>query len=229
MSLGISKITRRLLQLMKVVLVIAIIGIFVLLINNENKLEANKPSRQSEQDISTPEAMDVDEDEITETQKIDYVVTPEKPRFLSIEKLGIVKARILEVGVLKDGKLDAPKSIFDTGWYNASGLPGSSEVALIDGHSGGLTKNGVFSRLGELREGDEVVVERGDGEVFTYIVVENTTFSLDEAEVFMSIAVDSVEKGTGGLNLLTCTGEWSTIRSTYNKRVLVRAILKTEL
>lgn len=163
----------------------------------------------------------VDETEVTEDDLNNYTVAPDRPRFLIIEKLDI-KARVVEVGIDNERKLDTPRSIFDVGWYISSAKPGKAGTMLIDGHNGGPTKLGVFKFTPSLKEGDIITVERGDGAIFNYSVVENVTIPLDEADAYMETAQQSPVEGAESLTLITCTGKWS--GETYLSRQFTRAV-----
>lgn len=165
----------------------------------------------------------------TEPENVeDYTVPLSHPRYLSIEKLGIKNARILQVGLRSNSELDTPTNIFDVGWYNKSSIPGIGGTIVIDGHNGGPTKTGVFKNLPKLKKGDLITIERGDGEIFTYSVVDNETIPLDEANAYMQNAFKSPEKGKESVTLITCTGEWSNVRQTYLSRQFTRAVLVEE-
>lgn len=161
----------------------------------------------------------------TEEEVYEYIVAPERPRYLTIKKLGIENARILSMGVNTKGELATPANIFDVGWYNASGLPGEGRTLIIDGHNGGPHVHGVFKDLPELSSGDEIKIERGDGAIFKYSVVENVTVPLEEADAYMSTASKSPESGKESVTLISCTGEWSQQQQTYLSRQFTRAVL----
>lgn len=161
----------------------------------------------------------------TEEEVHEYIVAPNRPRYLSIEKLGVVNARIIPVGVNASGELATPNNIFDVGWYDASGLPGMGKTMVIDGHNGGPHVHGVFKNLPDLANGDIIKVERGDGLIFNYRVVENKTVLLSEADAYMSVAAKSPESGKESITLISCTGEWSSVQKTYLSRQFTRAIL----
>lgn len=168
----------------------------------------------------------IDEEKPTETVVEQYTVGPALPRYLSIQKLGIVNARIIQVGIRANGELGTPNNIYDIGWYNASGTPGMGGTLLLDGHNGGPTTVGVLKYLPELATGDIVTVERGDGAVFNYEVVENRTIPLSEATAYMQTAQKSPVAGKESLTIITCTGDWSAARQTYLSRQFLRAVLK---
>jgi len=197
-----------------------------LVVYNERNMAANRPPRAVAVVPSrgTPE---VDETVPTEDAIREWKVAPDHPRYLSIPALHISSAIVRSVGVQADGKLGTPVNIFDTAWFNGSALPGSGSGALlIDGHNGGPTLDGVFKRLGSLRVGDKIIIERGDGQLFTYAVVENQTKSVADTDAFMGQMLQSAEPGREGLNLITCTGNWDNANLTFDQRVLIRAVLQ---
>lgn len=172
-----------------------------------------------------------DQEELDETVPTDeevreYTVAPDRPRYLTIEKLGVNNARILPMGVNANGELDTPRNIFDVGWYEGSGKPGQGATMMIDGHNGGPHIHGVFKELPALTKGDIVQVERGDGKVFRYQVVENSEIALADADRYMATtAAKSPESGKESITLISCTGEWSQAQGTYLARQFTRAVI----
>ena len=177
---------------------------------------------------STTEIDPAVEKEISEGEKESYTVAPNKPRYLTIPKLGVQRARILEVGILKNGELGTPVSIFDAGWYRDSSKPGGGKTVLLDGHNGGPTKDGIFKKLHTLKSGDLIAIERGDGTIFNYQVFDNRSLSIRDADDFMFEAQTSPQANTEALTIITCTGEWSEARQTYLSRQFLRALLVSQ-
>ncbi len=168
---------------------------------------------------------DLVETEPTDDEIKEYVVAPDRPRYLTIDKLKISKTRVLPMGVNVKGELATPSNIFDVGWYEASGKPGQGGTMIIDGHNGGPTKFGVFKNLPDLEPGDVIKIERGDGEIFEYSAVENNSVPLEESDDYMKNAARSPEPGKESITLISCTGEWSQQRKTYLSRQFTRAVL----
>ena len=187
-----------------------------------------KEKHGSERAVAT-EVLDEEEELVevppTESEAVEYTVAADRPRYLSIEKLGVNKARVLPVGINSKGELGTPYNIFDVGWYESSGKPGQGKTMLIDGHNGGPHVHGVFKELPSLTSGDRIVVERGDGAVFTYIVVENIEVPLDQSDIYMATAMRTPQGGKESLTLISCTGEWSQTQGTYLSRQFIRAVL----
>ena len=177
-----------------------------------------------------PEIAEVEEEELVEeeptTEEVkEYIVAPDRPRYLTIEKLGINKARILSMGINAKGELDTPRNIFDVGWYEGSGRPGQGGTLIIDGHNGGPHVLGVFKNTPTLVNGDKIIVERGDGVIYKYSVVENVSVPLSEADAYMRVAARSPETGKESVTLISCTGEWSQSQGTYLSRQFTRAVI----
>ncbi|HEY1085390.1 MAG TPA: class F sortase [Candidatus Saccharimonadales bacterium] len=168
----------------------------------------------------------IDESPVTEKQITEYTVPKINPRYISIPSLGVGNTRVMSVGVTANNQLDTPKNISDAAWYNKSARPGAGYGAvLIDGHNGGITRNGVFAKIGTLQKGAEIIVERGDGKKFTYKVVENQSMALDEVnKTGMKMMMQSADETKEGLNLITCDGKWVPKYQQFDRRIMLRAV-----
>lgn len=185
----------------------------------------NEKEGSERAETAVVETEELDETPPTDDQVKEHKVAADQPRYLSISKLGINKARVISVGVKVNGALGTPNNIFDVGWYKESGKPGEGNTMVIDGHNGGPHVYGVFKKLPELVSGDIITIERGDGQIFNYKVVENKTVLLSEADNYMKTAFKSPEDGKESVTLISCTGEWSQKQGTYLSRQFTRAVL----
>ena len=147
-----------------------------------------------------------------------YTVAADVPRALYIDSLDIA-ARVLPMSVNPDGSMQAPIGIYDTGWYMGSARPGDKGAVAIDGHASGPTREGLFAYLDTLSVGDEVRLERGDGEMFRYRVVHSET--IDVSRVDMTKFLTPHGSAEEGLNLITCNGQWLRHERTFNQRTIV--------
>ena len=227
MSLKINS-WRRVIKIVFWIIVFALLGIFIvkILVFEHNYLEEKEGSERAITIVEEEE--ELIEVKPTEEEVTEYIVAPDRPRYLTVEKLGINKARIIPMGVNVNGELATPNNIFDVGWYDASGLPGMGGTMIIDGHNGGPHVHWVFKDLPDLAEGDLIVVERGDGVAFKYRVVENKSVLLSESDAYMSTAARSPESGKESVTLISCTGEWSQQQGTYLSRQFTRAVLSVD-
>lgn len=171
----------------------------------------------------------VDETPLTQQQIDNYKVDADKPRYITIPALGVEKARVQSVGLNEAKQIDTPANISDTAWYDESALPGQGfGVVVINGHNGGITRNGVFAGLDRLKLDDEIIIERGDGKKLTYKVVENRTETLEEAnKTGLKRLMEPYDTSKEGLGLITCAGNWIPRDKVFDKRVLLRAVLTT--
>lgn len=168
----------------------------------------------------------VDESPVNLAMINGYEVSPTLPRYISIPSLNIAKARVQSVGLTKNTTIDTPKNINDTAWYNKSAHPGQGYGAVvINGHNGGVSRDGVFAKLDTLKRGDAIIVERGDGMRITYRVMENKTESLKDANAAgVQRLMTPFNKSKEGLGLITCAGNWVPRDKVFDKRILVRAV-----
>lgn len=205
--------------------VVLIAGFFLRVAIWENDYYARMEGSERATAVETEPEEELVEVEPTETEVAEWTVAPDRPRYLTIEKLGVYKARVIPMGINSRGELSTPNNIFDVGWYESSGKPGHGGTMLIDGHNGGPNVLGVFKNLPSLENGDVIEVERGDGVVFRYAVVENVSVPLAESDIYMNTAMHSPEQGRESLTLISCTGEWSQSQGTYLSRQFTRAVL----
>lgn len=149
-----------------------------------------------------------------------YHVPPDAPRYLFIPTLS-VKAIVRQLGLTADSHLAVPTNVYDAGWYVGSAKPGEDGVTVLDGHVSSWTAHGVFYGLKDLRPGDTIRIQRGDGVLFTYTVAKSKLY--DANNVDMNKVLAPVESGKPGLNLITCDG--TVIRGTneFSKRLVVFA------
>jgi sortase (surface protein transpeptidase) len=112
------------------------------------------------------------------------------------------------------------------GWYAEGVTPGDVGPALVAGHVSGRPDGattsvpGVFARLGTLREGDRVTVDR-DGTPATFEVYRIAAFAKD------AFPTGDVYANTDGpeLRLVTCGGELDRAAHSYRDNLIVFARL----
>lgn len=168
----------------------------------------------------------VSEADLTEEQVTSHKVPPLHPRYISIPGLEIDNVRVFPVGTDQNNVLDSPDNINDAAWYEKSATPGSGAGAvLIDAHNGGITKDGVFAKLGSLQAGSEITVQRGDRKVLRYKVVTVASMPLEEVnKTGMKMMMQSAEPDKEGLNLITCDGKWIPRYKQFDRRIMLRAV-----
>jgi sortase (surface protein transpeptidase) len=156
----------------------------------------------------------------------EYSVAPDLPRYISIPKLGIKNAKVIRVGLTKDGAVGTPVDGWSTAWYTGSAKPGTpGQASFIDGHVLADAKTpGVFGKLKDLAAGDTITITKGDGGVLTYKVVRTALVALDAVE--MADMMRPAEAGKSGLNLMTCGGTFNSKADSFDHRTEVFASLE---
>ena len=139
------------------------------------------------------------------------------PVSLKIPVIG-VDAAIESVGIAKNGAIGVPQGPVNVAWFNQSAIPGTTGVAMIDGHFG--WKDGipaVFDDLHKLKVGDKVFVTDKSGLTTTFVVREIKKY---KTKADASSLLKSTD-GASHLNLVTCAGIWNPQAKTHSERLVV--------
>jgi hypothetical protein len=140
------------------------------------------------------------------------------PVRIEIPSIG-VRAPIIRLGLNPDRSLEVPTDFGDTGWWSGGSRPGETGPAVIVGHVDSRSGPAVFSRLGELRRGDEVVVVRRDGSRARFTVLGSERYPKDE---FPTARVYGRTDGPT-LRLITCGGAFDSSTGHYVDNTIVYA------
>lgn len=163
---------------------------------------------------------------VTPAQISQYSASASNPRYIRIPSLDVGNTRVFPVNLDASNQVETTPNINDAAWYEKSATPGSGGVGLIAGHSVGINHDGAFNQLKALQLGSKIVIERGDGKVLTYKVVENQSMTIEEVNTTgMKKMGQPVEAGMEGLNLITTDGKWVPRLGTFDRRILVRATI----
>ena len=139
------------------------------------------------------------------------------PLRLKISKIS-VDAPIENVGIKTNGTMDVPKGPEGVAWYQLGPRPGEIGSSVINGHSG--WKDGipaVFDNLYKLKKGDQISIEDDKGAIITFIVRVISYYNPDADATNIFTSKDNLSH----LNLITCTGDWSNITKSTNKRLVI--------
>lgn len=131
-----------------------------------------------------------------------------------------VDAAIEARGLEANRNLSTPTDFNDVAWFNQGPVPGLPGNALINGHVNWWTGSAVFSRLGDIRAGDQVVVVRGDGSRATFKVTGLRVLGAKARDTSLFAASTAAK-----LTLITCWGPWDFHLGTDSQRLLVTATL----
>lgn len=163
-----------------------------------------------------------DQTSVSQEAKQAYTVASDLPRLITIPSIG-VNARVQSVGVNSQGNIDTPKNLNDTAWYDGSAKPNQDGQVFIDGHTSfSRTIDAAFNDLGKMKQGDQIVVETGNGAKYTYRVTAIET--VDAAKVDMGKALNVQQGSTKGITLMTCTGTFNYRTQQADKRLIVYGV-----
>jgi hypothetical protein len=128
-----------------------------------------------------------------------------RPVALTIPSIAVHSTHIVELGLAKDGSLEVPRNPSAPGWFTPGPSPGQFGPAVIAGHVDSDEGPAVFYRLGDLRPGDKVKVERQDGSTAGFVI--DRVQSYQKAQ-FPTRAVYGNTTNRAELRLITCSGEY---------------------
>ena len=120
-----------------------------------------------------------------------------------------------------DGTVAVPGRAGVAGWFRGGPRPGQPGPAVILGHVDSRTGPGVFVRLGTLRRGALVHVDRADGSTATFRVHTVTRVPKDRfpTDLVYAPTLDPA------LRLVTCGGSFDRSRGSYRDNVIAFADL----
>jgi hypothetical protein len=139
------------------------------------------------------------------------------PVSIAIPAVGI-DAPVVPVGLRADRTMEVPE-VDLAGWYEPGPRPGEAGPAVIVGHVDSRHGPAVFSRLGELRQGDRIAVGQQGGAARSFLV-ERVERSPKEA-----LPVGRIWDRTRQpvLRLITCGGSFDRSTGHYRDNVIVYA------
>ena len=143
---------------------------------------------------------------------------PSPPVKLQIPSIG-VSSQLVRLGLHADGTMEVPRDYGLAGWFTGGAVPGQDGPAVISGHVDSRSGPAVFYRLGELRPGDTVRVQRADGGWLAFEVTGTARYAKAE---FPTEAVFGPVTGPV-LRLITCGGAFDRSSGHYLDNLVVSA------
>jgi LPXTG-site transpeptidase (sortase) family protein len=145
-----------------------------------------------------------------------------EPTELRIPKIG-AKSSLIPLGLNPDETVEVPpvEQPMQAGWYKLARTPGEAGPAVVLGHVDGNKQPGIFFRLKELAQGDEVEVSRKDGTTAKFRVRRTEQIAKNS---FPTEAVYG-ETEEPELRLITCGGSYDQSARSYRDNIIVYATL----
>jgi len=149
---------------------------------------------------------------------------PQPKEGVLLDRLVVSKVRMdapVETrGLNARGEMEDPEGKDAVAWYDFTEFPGFGGNAVFSGHVDWFTGElGVFGRVKELKDGDEIQIQLSDGMAMTYKVVSSILYESAKAPV--EEIVGPTEKDS--LTFITCEGTFDRSAQDYSHRRIVRA------
>lgn len=128
------------------------------------------------------------------------------------------------LGLNADNTVQVPDSYEEVGWYEHGPTPGEVGPAVVLGHVDSREGPAVFFSLGQLKPGDEILVDRADGSTVVFVVAKLERHEQDDFptdEVYGNVDHPA-------LRLITCTGIYSRSELRYSHNLIVFADMVRE-
>jgi hypothetical protein len=151
------------------------------------------------------------------------VATPlgaSRPVSIRIPAFG-VSSKVFPIGLADDGTLAVPQPgprLNQAAWFKNSPTPGQPGPAIIEGHVDSEQGPSVFFRLGDIRPGDRILVDRADGA--------HLVFRVDAVRDFMKksfptqLVYGAKDLSIPALRLITCSNFDPSIRHHVGNEVV---------
>jgi hypothetical protein len=140
------------------------------------------------------------------------------PRRIQIPAIG-VSARVVPLGLAPDRSMQVPAGTADAGWFTPGSEPGERGPAVVAGHVDSKLGPAVFYKLGELRRGDLVRIQRADRSVVRFRVQGLERWPKAH---FPTRRVFGMTRGST-LRLITCSGGFDSSTGHYLDNTVVYA------
>jgi hypothetical protein len=123
------------------------------------------------------------------------------PERVRIPAIG-VDAPTTVLGLAADGRIAVPsyREADRIGWYRYSPVPGTSGTAVLVGHVDTPTGRAVLYRLGQLRPGDRILIDRRNGSTAVFTVTRVASYADSTFPTGQVYSLNSPPQ----LSLITC-------------------------
>lgn len=178
-------------------------------------VEGNSPSSSSTGQVEVAPTDSAPSDQVAD-QPISTAGSP--PARVDIPAID-VGSDVMGLGLRSDGSMEVPAGGFPAGWYTGSPIPGQLGPSIIAGHVDWGGSPGVFYRLRDLEQGDDITVTDQDGSTVRFVISAVEQYPKD------AFPTDKVygDIDHPGLRLITCGGEFDSDVSSYEDNIVVYA------
>lgn len=153
----------------------------------------------------------------TSTAATGLLMSEAEPVKIMIPSLELEASFSEPLGLEDSGEIEVPDDYVSVGYYKNGPTPGEIGPAVVLGHVDSFEGPAVFYSLGQLKEGDEVNIEREDGTIATFAVTEiekNSQSDFPTEKVYGKLPY-------AGLRLITCSGIYDKQKLRYTHNLIV--------
>lgn len=138
------------------------------------------------------------------------------PVRISAPSIGL-NAPIQSVGTTSDGAMAVPSGkTNNVGWYKYGVTPGQNGTAVLDAHVFAAFKN-----LANVKVGGDIYITMASGKKLHFVVTKSQMYTLAS----LSSSTLFAQSSSQALNMITCAGNLTADRTTYDHRLIVSAQL----
>jgi sortase (surface protein transpeptidase) len=155
----------------------------------------------------------------------EHVITASSslPLTLRIPSIHVSAEFETPLGLSPEGAVEVPVAYDTVGWYKYGPTPGEIGPAVIFGHVDTVEGPAVLYSLGQVHEGDEVIIEREDGSTVIFEIqdferVKQCEFPNDKVYGNLPYA---------GIRIITCSGVFDKKSQNYSHNLIVYGKLKS--
>lgn len=226
MGLKIDRRAQKIFRAVGLIILAAIIFCLLKILIWEHSYYSNKSAetRSPEQSVITDlaDALSPSEEKPSDENIKAHQTSLTEPKLLTIPRLELTSR--VQITAVNEHILPVPDNIYDVCWYSGSSRPGQGGNILMSGISQGETKTGAFGNLDSLEKGDEIKIEIGKEDIFTYEVREIIIIDRNDAKNQLPIAQERIDdKETLALVATRRAGE---DKDVFNSIIIVRATIK---
>lgn len=134
------------------------------------------------------------------------------PSYGAVARLKIPRFNVdsaIEAIGITNNQLDVPHNPYNTGWYYIYDRPGLGGNAVFAAHVDYYPNIlGPFKHLFELGEGDEVIVQMGNGQEYVYRFLWKERYHINSIPTGDLISAPNKPAGAEWITMITCGGEF---------------------
>ncbi|MEO6792126.1 MAG: class F sortase [Ornithinibacter sp.] len=150
------------------------------------------------------------------------ILGPSAPVALRIPSIKVTTKGLVDLGLDSKGQLEAPKKAQQAGWYSGGPTPGEFGPSVIAAHVDSHLGPALFYRLGAVKKGAKVMVDRADGTTATFVIDHVERYPKAE---FPTSTVYADTGGRAELRLITCGGDLDSKTGHYVDNIVAYAHL----